>query len=98
MPTTDTRGLAPLPGRRRPTASTKPAPEDNPRRTAFVPGPDDSWSCRLIRSRPALVVEREDLQFDGQVDLPHRDRGRDAEHGRGEVEDRGDSRGDHAVG
>ena len=47
---------------------------------------------------PTLVVEGQDLQLDGQVDLAHRDALGDVDDRRGEVHDRPDAGLDHAVG
>src|SRR5690606_28173737 len=45
----------------------------------------------------ALLVEGEDLQLDGEIDLAHVDAVRDGQHGRREVEDGGDPGGHQPV-
>src|SRR5829696_4416353 len=50
-----------------------------------------------LRSELALLVERQDLQLDGEVDLPHVHPVRDREHRGREVEDAGDAAGDERV-
>ena len=55
----------------------------------------------LIPRRPlglALLVVRQDLQLDGQVDLAHVDLVGDVQDRRREVQDAGDPAGDHPVG
>ena len=59
-----------------------------------VPGRD---LADEVDGGPALLVEGEDLQLGGEVDLAERDPGRHLEVGRGEVQDRGDAGRDQPV-
>src|SRR5580700_1997839 len=74
----------------RPTTSTLTSPPPLGLRRELRAG---QVSVGLIRVRPArrsaLRVEGQDLQLDGQVDLPHVHPVRDGEHHRREVQDAG---------
>ncbi len=46
------------------------------------------WAAEhRVQGRPPLLVVRQDLQFDGEIDLAHADAAGHGEHRRGEVED-----------
>src|SRR5690606_33856690 len=60
-------------------------------------GAFEGVGAHRARAVGATAVEAEDLQLDGEIDLAHRHIGIEAQHTRGEVQDRADAGRHHAL-